>query len=336
MANQEHLNIVRQGIKRWNQWRNENRTVDPDLSGADLSRLYLTDVHEENVGLNRIKVSMVGADLSGTDLKGAKLGHAVLMDANFTSADLSGADFEMASLVWADLSQAELEDANFAGSIIGHTRFADVDLSRVKGLTTIQHSAPSTIGIDTVYRSHGKIPLEFLRGAGVPDNFITYMHSLSYIGFEFYSCFISYSSQDQEFASRLHVDLQSNGVRCWFAPEDLQIGDPFRQRIDEAIRLHDKLLIVLSGNSVNSPWVEKEVETAFEEERQQNRIALFPIRLDDAVMETNKAWAADIRRTRHIGDFRLWKNHDPYKKAFDRLLRDLRSQPKVASAAQKE
>ena len=52
----------------------------------------------------------------------------------------------------------------------------------------------------------------------------------------------------------------------------------------------------------------------------------FPIRLDDAVMETDQAWAADIRRTRHIGDFRNWKDHDAYQNAFARLLRDLKAE----------
>ena len=52
---------------------------------------------------------------------------------------------------------------------------------------------------------------------------------------------------------------------------------------------------------------------------------LFPIRLDDAVMETGQAWAADIRHTRHIGDFTRWKDHDAYQQAFQRLLRDLKA-----------
>jgi hypothetical protein len=55
----------------------------------------------------------------------------------------------------------------------------------------------------------------------------------------------------------------------------------------------------------------------------QKRTVLFPIRLDDAVMETEEAWAAEIRRTRHIGDFRIWKDHDEFQKAFVRLMRDL-------------
>jgi hypothetical protein len=143
---------------------------------------------------------------------------------------------------------------------------------------------------------------------------------------DYYTCFISYSSKDEAFTKRLYSDLQSNNVRCWFAPEDLKIGEKIRPRIDEAIRMHDKLLLILSENSVESEWVEKEVETAFEKERKQKKTVLFPIRLDDCVMDTDQAWAADIRRTRNIGDFRGWKSHDDYKKAFDRLIRDLKAE----------
>lgn len=143
--------------------------------------------------------------------------------------------------------------------------------------------------------------------------------------FEFYSCFISYSSKDQDFADRLHADMQDKGVRCWFAPEDLKIGERIRPGIDEAIRLHDKLLLILSKDSVRSPWVESEVEAALERERRHKRKVLFPIRIDDAVKRTRKAWASDIRRTRQIGDFRRWKEHDAYQEALERLLRDLKS-----------
>jgi len=58
---------------------------------------------------------------------------------------------------------------------------------------------------------------------------------------------------------------------------------------------------------------------------------LFPIRLDDAVMDTHQAWAAGLRRTRQFGDYRNWKNHDSFKKAFDRLLRDLKADQRVVS-----
>jgi hypothetical protein len=83
------------------------------------------------------------------------------------------------------------------------TVVGNFDLSHVKGLNDVQHHGPSTIGIDTIYLSNGEIPEAFLRGAGVPDNFITFARSLVGHPIEFYSCFISYSSKDQGFAVRL-------------------------------------------------------------------------------------------------------------------------------------
>ena len=234
-------------------------------------------------------------------------------------ADLRGANLRGANLGGADLTQA----------LIADTTFGNNDLSEVKGLETVRHVGPSTIGIDTIYKSKGKIPEVFLRGCGVPEDFIVYMKSLVGKAIEFYSCFISYSRKDEDLAKRLHADLQAQNVRCWFAPEDLRIGDKFRTRIDEAIRVHDKLLLVLSKSSVTSAWVEKEVETAFEKEQPHGgKPVLFSIRLDDAVMKTDQAWAADVRRTRHIGDFTRWKDHDAYRQAFQRLLRDLKAEQK--------
>ena len=68
---------------------------------------------------------------------------------------------------------------------------------------------------------------------------------------------------------------------------------------------------------------------AFAEEKSRKQLVLFPIRLDNAVMETTEAWAGKLRYNRNIGDFRRWKNHDAYEKALERVLRDL----KVTQAA---
>jgi hypothetical protein len=105
----------------------------------------------------------------------------------------------------------------------------------------------------------------------------------------------------------------------------MKIGDEFRCRIDASIHVHDRLLLILSEHSIENRWVQKEVETAFEKEEKEHRLVLFPIRLDDAVIQIDVEWAADIRRQRHIGDFTQWKAHDAYQQAFARLLRDLTS-----------
>jgi hypothetical protein len=120
------------------------------------------------------------------------------------------------------------------------------------------------------------LPVPFLRGCGLPDSLIEYLPSLLNQAVQFYSCFISYSSQDKEFTQRLHNDLQARGVRCWYAEEDLEIGARLRARIDESIRLHEKLLLILSTTSVSSTWVEQEVETAISREKPGKSPVLFP------------------------------------------------------------
>jgi hypothetical protein len=159
----------------------------------------------------------------------------------------------------------------------------------------------------------------------LPDTFIDYIPSLFNQPLQFYSCFISYSSRDQEFAERLYADLQNKGVRCWYAPEDLPIGAKIRVGIDEAIRRYDKLLLILSDASVNSQWVEQEVESALENEREGNKLVLFPVRIDSAVMDSREGWTRLIKNTRNIGDFSNWKDYDAYQKGLERLVRDLKT-----------
>jgi hypothetical protein len=139
----------------------------------------------------------------------------------------------------------------------------------------------------------------------------------------YWSCFISYSSEDEAFAQLLHRDLQEKGVRCWFAPKDMRIGAKIRDTIDEAIREMGKLLLVLSESATSSTWVEKEFETAFEEEKRRGEPVVFPIRLDDSPLTSKKSWMADIRRTRNIGNFSEWQDRSRYRKALTGLLRDL-------------
>ena len=306
---------------------------EPFLHGRDLRGINFrgSDLHGASIRSSDLRqASLSEANLREADLSEAMLCHAdfhdaYLRDGRLRRAELTGACLSEADLVGADLTGARLGGTILSGAQAMATVFSDIDLSLCKGLESIRHYGPSTVGIDTIYRSKGNIPEVFLRGCGVPEDFITYMRSLVGKAIEFYSCFISYSSKDDDFAQRLHADLQHHGVRCWFAPEDLKIGDKFRMRIDESIRIYDKVMVILSENSIRSTWVEEEVEAAIEKERKQNKLVLFPIRLDDAVMKTDQAWAASLRRTRHIGDFRAWKDHDQYQQSFERLLRDLKA-----------
>jgi hypothetical protein len=149
------------------------------------------------------------------------------------------------------------------------------------------------------------------------DALIDYLPSLRGDPIQFYSCFISYSAKDQVFAERLHADVQNKGVRCWFAPHDLPIGAKTWDEIDEAIRLRDKLLVVLSRAALDSDWVEDEVTKAYAEERTRKEVVLFPIRIDNTVMSTAEPWAIKLRDQRNIGDFRQWKKPAEYLKGLE-------------------
>lgn len=369
MASEEQLAILRQGIEAWNNWRKTNSQVHIDLSGADLRGWELgakipsledvLRVRDPVRGINLQGADLRGADLLRTDLAWGNFAGANLSEANLAESDLSVTNFSDANLSGANLNSANLkvavmDRAILANALMHGTRISDTSLIGTRfhaaqlgnaallglnlrepvGLDEILHLGPSSIDNRTLIMSAGQISEVFLRGIGWADYEIEQVIPVyKQTAVEFYSGFISYSSKDEEFARRLYNDLQAAGVRVWFAPEDLKIGEEFGKVINREIRLRDKLILVLSENSVNSEWVAYEVEKALEEEERRNEgkpksepmesPVLFPIAIDDAFTESDEPWTRMIKRRRHIGDFRGWKEHDKYKRTFDRLLRDL-------------
>jgi uncharacterized protein YjbI with pentapeptide repeats len=302
-----HLEILLEGVDAWNAWRKLNPEIKPRLREVDLRGQLLR------------KANLRGTDFTNADLR----------DASFRRADLSLSNLTGARLNRVVFSGTNLRGATFCNAHLYETIFADADLSGAVGLDECVHRGPSVIEQRTLTRS-GKLPATFLRGCGLLDEAIKLLkHSRMPT---YYSCFISYSSADERFARRLFEDLQRKGIRCWFAPKDIKIGEKFRNSIDSGIRRREKLLLILSMNSLRSAWVEKEVEAAFDQEKEREEPMLFPIRLDDAALSAKEGWAADIRRARHIGDFSQWNDEDEYRSSFRRLLRDLRIREAATTA----
>jgi hypothetical protein len=342
VANDEHLALLRQESAAWNEWLARNPDIRPDLSNADLSNADLSEADLSNANLNHASLhftNLFQADLSNANLNhaslhftnlskanltGANLSNASLLGANLSNASLTGANLRFANLTLANLTGANLSAANVSGAFLIQTIFGTVDLTATKGLNECRHVGPSVIDFHTLSSSRG-LPLSFLRGCGVPNNLMEYLPSLRGEAIRFYSCFISYSARDQIFADRLHADLQNKGVRCWFAPHDLPIGAKTWDAIDEAIRLREKLLVILSRASIASDWVEDEVNKAYAEERSRKEVVLFPVRIDNAVMSTDEPWTVKLRDQRNIGDFRQWRKPAEYQKSLERLLRDLKA-----------
>ena len=311
----------------------EANLKEADLSRAHLYRAHLhgANLHEANLSRAHLhEANLIEANLNEANLSGAYLNGADLDGADLTGANLSGADLTGARLTGANLDGANITQASLCGTVFGA-----VDLSEIQGLEEVKHFGPSHIDVDTLYKSRGKIPEIFLRGCGVPNNLITFLPSLtgSEKAFEFYSCFISYSHKNEDFAKQLHSRMQQEHLRVWYAPEDIKGGKKLEEQIDQAIRNHDKLLLVLSKESMESEWVITEIRKARDKESKGKRRRLFPIRLVDfkAIKkwkcfdaDSGKDLAVEIREF-FIPDFSNWKNHDSFEEGFARLLRDLRA-----------
>jgi uncharacterized protein YjbI with pentapeptide repeats len=315
--------------------------IEANLKGADL---YWANLSEANLrGANLRQANLQGANMTGSNLRGTRLNSANLSQANISRADISSSELNRANLTGADLSGADLSnsilrDANLIGAnltganlegadltdaIIGGTLFGNVDLSNVKGLESLLHLGPSTVGIDTIYKSMGKVPVLFLRNAGVPRHLVDYIELFVDQNKKHYSCFISYSSKNEEFAFKLYEDLQAHGVSCWLATEKLKRKDRNRAIIGAAVNLHDKLILILSEDSIDSGWAENEFNHATEKEMKSGKTVLVPVSLDDAVKYTEQPWAIKMRKARHTDDFSMWQDSDFYQEAFSYLLEEL-------------
>lgn len=147
MANQEHLDILKQGIKVWNNWRKEHPYLLPDLyraelSGANLKNinlrdanlreafLYGADLHEANlIGANLYQANLHQANLYHTELKEAHLERAHLWLANFSKANLTKAILSSASLYKANFSDADLRGANLVLADLSYANFWNANLA---------------------------------------------------------------------------------------------------------------------------------------------------------------------------------------------------------------
>jgi len=330
MAFADHTQILMQGVNIWNKWRKDNPKIIPQLSQVNISEMEGFPTGLSNINLSNAYLE--NTNLYGINMEGSNFEGSILYNSNCYGTSFRNTNFRSADLELVNFSQASLERADFNASRLGTTVFGDCNLSSAKNLDKCVHVYPSIVDHSTLAQSDD-LPISFLRGCGLPDFIIDNISVLRGNAIVFYSCFISYSSKDQEFASRLYSDLQNCGIRCWFAPEDMKGGKKLYTQINEALRIHDKLLLVLSEKSMESEWVATEIKKARAREKKENKQMLFPISI--VPFEKIKNWelfdadlgsdlAAEIR-SYYIPDFSNWKTHDSYMKALKKLIEELKS-----------
>lgn len=268
-----------------------------------------------------------------TDPTDLILNRADLTQADLRDVNFSGQGGTRVFLYGAILDGTSLAGADLSGALMRSTVLADLDLREVKGLEKIHHSGPSHVTTGTLSKSEGGIPTAFLRGCGLSDweiemtklycadrtagEITDLIYRLSFArgtrAIQFYSCFISYSHTDKQFARRVYDHLQKRGVRCWLDEKQLRPGHDIYEEIDRGIQLRDKVLLCCSKQSLTSWWVDSEIGATLEKEqrltKQQGRkvLAIIPLNLDGYLFssEWHSGYQHQIRR-RVAADFTGW------------------------------
>lgn len=161
MANQEHLEILKQGLEKWNAWRNAYPEIRPDLYSSgllivDLSNLDLSGFNLSNSDL--IGTNISNSNLSHTNLRAANLLSANLTKTNLYAANLSEAYLGKANLCGTDLREADLDAANFNEAILSNT-----ELRAAKNLSKADFSEAHFNFIDLNKADLAKTTLDFAR-----------------------------------------------------------------------------------------------------------------------------------------------------------------------------
>ena len=303
------------------------------------------------------------------DLSHAVLGPAVFVGSDFWLATMRHADFLNCNASDAYFGQADLREASLYGGHFRRAWFlvtflndctlvgADFEEARVhcfnlidsetlaKNAVLLQQTLGKRKSLEAVLApaiAEALALLErqfehlrrFLLASGCNPEEVTAMTAAAdQKRADYPRVFISYSSADEAFAAQLYETLTEFGVDAWFAPESMRGGRKIHEQLEAAIAERDKIILVLSDDSIKSRWVASEVQWAAGREIEAGQQILFPIRI--VPFYAVRRWTlfdADLGqdvakyvRQYFVPDFTAWRDHEALARQTERFLRDLRS-----------
>ena len=280
-----------------------------DLTGADLDRAILSDADLSGANLtnaNLQRTSLIGAKLAGTNLTGANFSGADLVRSDLTDAVLSETDL-FQTRIWG----CNLSGANMEGAALGYTVLQDCDLRGAVGLERVRHDAPSSIGVDTVYRSGGQIPASFLSGAGVPGSVAALQEAIAAAPPALTECYISCRDDDEEFARKLSADLAASGVNAYVFSQRVR-GNPLvsrlsssdQEEIERWLRNYDRLIVVASARALDTEAILNDITAARDKQQSADRWLLYFVAPDDGLMRPAGRAARNMAAENIVFDLR--------------------------------
>ncbi len=318
-------------------WRSNLAQIvlrDAVLTGASLGRTNLSGSFLQGANLRGADLSFAdlscasleGANLAGADLTNANLSWANLVGADLRNARLTATSLELANLTQADLRGASLLKVRLQGAffdrvILGITLFGDCDLSQVIGLESVHHAGPSIIGLDTLARSRGQVPTEFLRRAGVTEPLLSAQQDLPASAGAQPRVLRVGSVQDAQLVVRIHEDLGAAGVPSWSLAVDdeeaLRADPDFLQRT----YYYDCLALICSSDSLENPHSYRFFDGLLSSSTAKTQ-AILTVAVDDLVYNRDDSLCVALRKKPTV-DFRQWQNKTKYRQGLATLTTKL-------------
>ena len=329
-----------------------------DLSGANLTGAHLfratmpraTLARAQLVGCFLGRANLSGATMIQAQLKGADLSYAALSYADLESADLSGADLTSTDLSWANLTDADLRGASLTTTTLlmadltgadlrearlvksnmestvllrakaGGTLFANCDLRSTIGLDTVLHAAPSTIALDTLARSGGRIPRKFLQGAGVAEPLMAAQDAMTSERRAFPTVLLIGSLADTGLTERLRHALASEKIPSWaLYADDEDALNSGEASLDHVV-YYDRLALLCTDAALENPLTSRYFAELMRSTGHGAATPLAALGFGGLFYERQDRLCSGLRQGDAL-DFRGWDNAGDWERAVEALVR---------------
>lgn len=280
------------------------------LRGADLSYANLSYANMQGADLSG--ANLTSADLSWSNMSGANLRGVTLTSTSLLMADLSGADLRDAKIVRASFDSSILHQATAGGTL-----FANCDLRMAIGLETIVHTAPSTISLDTLARSGGRIPQQFLLGAGVAEPLVAAQDVMRGERRTFPTTLLVAAMSDEELAERLRSGLLSAQIPAWvlYADDEDALNSGVVS-LDHTV-YYDRLALVCTDAALENPLTSRYFAELVRSGEQPNAAPIISLGLGELFYERKDRLCRRLRD----GEWLDFRNEETT--ALDSLVKQL-------------
>ncbi|MGB5988385.1 MAG: toll/interleukin-1 receptor domain-containing protein [Marinifilaceae bacterium] len=96
-----------------------------------------------------------------------------------------------------------------------------------------------------------------------------------------YKVFIAHASENKNSARKIAKNLTKNGYQAWFDEWEIKVGDSIVDKINDGIQDSSFMVVLFSKDSINKPWVKKEMNSGLIVELNKRNVFVLPALIED-------------------------------------------------------